>query len=254
MPESAAVLAITRSGVTLAGRIVAVLPGGRLFTPEKLCPDAQAAALERVTCYSGATRAQIGPLFASFDAIVAILSLGVMVRLIAPHLRDKTRDPAVVVLDEAGRYVIPVLSGHLGGANSLALHLGRALGADPVLTTASDVQQSLAVDLLGRELGWTIQAGKQALLAASAAVVNGEPVALVQEAGSRNWWEGHADGRTCPLPGNLRVLPRIEALDPSHFAALLWVSHRPVETLGPDLLAALADRLVAYRPPSESSL
>lgn len=249
LPQSVAVLAITRHGLTLAGRILSVLQDARLFAPDKLCADARAAVRERATCFSGSTSAQIGPMFAEFEAIVAIFSLGIMVRLIAPHLRDKTRDPAVVVLDEAGRYAIPVLAGHLGGANALALHLGRELGAAPVLTTASDVRETLAVDLLGRELGWTLEAGKQALLAASAAVVNDEQVALVQEAGDRRWWQGHAGGRAGHLPDNVRVLPRIEDLEAGQYAALLWISHRPIEALGPALRRSFSGRLVVYRPP-----
>ncbi len=231
LPQPVAVLAITRHGLALAGRILSALPAARLFAPDKLCEDAQAVALDRTVCFSGSTGAQIGPLFTEFQAIVAIFSLGILVRLIAPHLRDKTRDPAVVVLDEAGRHVISVLSGHLGGANALALHLGRVLGAAPVLTTASDVRETLAVDLLGRELGWTLEADKQALLTASAAVVNDEPVALVQEAGIRDWWHGHAGGRIGPLPENIRVLPRVEDLDTGRYSALLWISLRPLEAL-----------------------
>lgn len=256
LPQSVAVLAISRHGVTLAGRVAAILPGAHLFAPEKLRMEAQAAAPDRVTCFRGATGAQIGPLFAGRDAIVAILSLGLMVRLIAPHLGNKMQDPAVVVLDEAGRYAIPMLSGHIGGANVLALHLARALGAIPVLTTASDVHETLAVDLLGRELGWTLEAGKQALLAASAAVVNDEPVALVQETGDRDWWDGHAGGRTGPLPSNIQVLSRIEEVEPGRFAALLWISRRPLDALEPVLGRApqvpLAGRLVVYRPPLEN--
>ena len=249
LPQPVAVLAITRHGLALAGRILSALPAARLFAPDKLCEDAQAVALDRTVCFSGSTGAQIGPLFTEFQAIVAIFSLGILVRLIAPHLRDKTRDPAVVVLDEAGRHVIPVLSGHLGGANALALHLGRALGAAPVLTTASDVRETLAVDLLGRELGWTLEADKQALLTASAAVVNDEPVALVQEAGIRDWWHGHAGGRIGPLPENIRVLPRVEDLDTGRYSALLWISLRPLEALWPVLGAAFSGRLILYRPP-----
>jgi cobalt-precorrin 5A hydrolase len=249
-----AVLAITRPGVALAARVAAALPVARLFVPNQWCAQAQAAAPGRVTCYSGGTSAQVSALFAEFTGIVAVLSLGAMVRLIAPHLRDKTHDPAVVVLDEAGRYAIPVLSGHLGGANALATHLAGILDAVPVLTTASDVQETLTVDLLGREFGWTLEASHQALLAASAAVVNHEPVALVQEVGSRHWWSGHANGRTRPLPDNIQVLPRIEDVDPSRIAALLWISQRPVEALPGRLCQAITDRLVVYRPPLEDSV
>lgn len=242
--ERIALVAITRHGIALAGRIALALPGARLFAPERFRADA-AAAVPGAVCYQGRTGDQIAGLFAGFDAVVGLLSLGALVRLVAPHLEDKTRDPAVVVMDEAGRFAIPVLSGHRGGANALARRLAEALGATAVLTTASDARETLAVDLLGRELGWTIEARHDELVRASAAVVNDEPVALVHEAGDADWWTGHAGGRTAPLPANVRCYRRIEEIDPAAFSAVLWVSRRSVP---PALAAALDGKRVIYRP------
>ena len=192
----------------LAGRVAAALPGARVFAPAKFAELAQQVAPGRAQCYEGKTAEQIPALFAAFDAIVAVVSLGAVVRLIAPHLRNKEQDPAVVVLDEAGRFVIPVLSGHLGGANALAGHLALALGATAVLTTASDSRETLCVDLLGRELGWRFEASHDEIVHCSAAVVNDEPVALVQEAGSTDWWRGHANGRSASaFYPNLAIAP-----------------------------------------------
>ena len=84
--------------------------------------------------------------FASADALVFIGAAGLAVRAVAPLVRDKTSDPAVVVLDERGTFAIPILSGHLGGANALASRLGAAIGALPVITTATDVNGLFAVD------------------------------------------------------------------------------------------------------------
>ena len=148
-----AVVSITKHGIALAGKVVAALPGAQLFCPEKFRSEGEQAAPGAVHCYAGKVGDQVPALFAAFDGIVAIVSLGAVVRLIAPHLKNKETDPAIVVIDEAGRFVIPVLSGHLGGANQLAGHLATALGAQAVLTTASDARETLAVDLLGRELG-----------------------------------------------------------------------------------------------------
>ncbi|WP_018085875.1 cobalt-precorrin 5A hydrolase [Desulfurispora thermophila] len=83
-----------------------------------------------------------------FGALVLVMSLGIVMRLVAPRLRSKTIDPAVLVVDEAGRFVISAASGHLGGANDLTALLARALGAQPVITTATDGQGLLAPDLL----------------------------------------------------------------------------------------------------------
>ncbi|WP_295454253.1 cobalamin biosynthesis central domain-containing protein [uncultured Thiodictyon sp.] len=240
-----AVLAITRAGVALAGAVVQAQPGARLYAPEAMRALAEAAAPGVCTCYSGPLRDLIPELFADCGGIVAIFSLGALVRLIAPHLRDKYRDPAVVVLDEAGRFVVPVLSGHLGGANALAGRLAAALGATPVLTTASDVRQTLAVDLLGRELGWTVATSANDLLRASAAVVNDEPVALVQEAGSSDWWAGHANGRAGPLPGNLHCYGALESVDLDRYRAILWITDRAK----PPSLDGFNGALVIYRVP-----
>ena len=244
-----AVVAITRHGITLAGRVVAALPDAQLYAPEKFRAEAEAAAPGAAVCYTGKTGAQIPALLANFDGIVAIVPLGAMVRMMAPHLKGKEQDPGVVVLDSAGRYAIPVLAGHLGGANTLAEYLARALGALQVLTTASDTRETLAVDLLGRELGWIFDASKQALLRASAAVVNEEPVALVQEAGSRDWWAHHANGRSNALPANIRLLQKIEDVEPSIYGAVLWITQRKSDVLPAALHEAIRDRLVVYTPP-----
>lgn len=242
-----AVLAITRHGLAAAGRIVAALPGAQLFAPEKFAAEAQAAAPGAARLFAGRLGEQMPALFAAFEAIVAIVSLGAVVRLIAPHLRDKESDPAVLVVDEAGRFVVPVLSGHAGGANALAGRLAAALEATPVLTTASDARQTLAVDLLGHEFGWRIEADSATLVRAAAAVVNDAPVAIVQEAGERDWWTGHANGRSGPLPDNLARFARLEDVAPERFAAVLWIAAREMPAA---LAARLAGRCVVYRPGS----
>ena len=175
MSQKIAIVAITRHGIMLAGKLIAALPGAKLFVPEKFRAEAESLS-SHATCYAGKTGDQIPELFSAFDGIIAIFSLGAVVRLIAPHLKSKGVDPAVVVLDENGKFAIPVLSGHLGGANALAGHLATVLGATAVLTTASDARETIGVDLLGRELGWTLEATHEELVRASAAAsvcVNG---------------------------------------------------------------------------------
>ncbi len=240
-----AVVSITKHGIALAGKVVAALPGAQLFCPEKFRAAGETAAPNAVHCYEGKVGDQVPALFAAFDGIICIVSLGAVVRLIAPHLKNKETDPAVVVIDEAGRFVIPVLSGHLGGANRLAGHLATALGAQAVLTTASDARETRAVDLLGRELGWAFEASHDEIVRCSAAMVNDEPVALVQEAGSTDWWANHANGRTGPLPANVTRFERLEDMPLDRFAAVLWISRREMPG---DIAAQLAGRRVVYRP------
>jgi len=181
-------------------------------------------------------------LFARYDQVVMFISLGAVVRLIAPHLKSKDEDPGVVVIDDAGRYVIPVLSGHVGGANAFAEHLAALLDAQAVLTTASDVGKTIPVDILGRELGWQVEAPKINITRVSAHVVNEEPIAFVQEAGAKNWWT-----RPTPLPGNIHLFERFEDVDLDHYRAVLWVTRRGIAQACWD---DLAERLVVYRPPA----
>ena len=240
-----AVVSITKHGIALAGKVVAALPGTQLFCPEKFRAAGETAAPNAVHCYEGKVGDQVPALFAAFDGIVAIVSLGAVVRLIAPHLKSKEVDPAVVVIDEAGKFVIPMLSGHLGGANALAGHLATALGAQAVLTTASDARETIGVDLLGRELGWRFEATHDEIVRCSAAMVNDEPVALVQEAGSRDWWPNHANGRKGPLPANVTLFERLEEVDLDRFAAVLWIAEREMPAA---MAARLAGWRVVYRP------
>ena len=240
-----AVVSITKHGIALAGKVVAAMPGAALFCPEKFRSEGERAAPGVTHCYEGKVGDQVPALFAAFDGIVCIVSLGAVVRLIAPHLKSKETDPAVVVIDEAGKFVIPMLSGHLGGANQLAGHLATALGAQAVLTTASDARETIAVDLLGRELGWTFDATHDEIVRCSAAMVNDEPVALVQETGSTDWWENHANGRKGPLPANVTHFDKLEDVDLERFAAILWISQR---ALPAEIAARVAGKCVVYRP------
>ena len=162
-----------------------------------------------------------------------------------PGHEETTPDLVEAILDEAGRFAIPILSGHLGGANTLARQLAAALDATAVLTTASDVRETIAVDLLGREFGWTLEASHDTLVRVSGAVVNDEPVALVQEAGRTDWWSTHADGRDGPLPANLSLFVRLEDVPAEAFAAVLWISLREMPT---SYKTKLAGRSVTYRP------
>lgn len=235
-----ALVAITKHGAAQVAQLAPQLPAASIIVPEKFGAQMQGLP-NMVHVYPGALSAQIAGLFHGYDQIVFFVSLGAVVRLIAPHLKSKDEDPGVLVVDDAGQFVIPVLSGHIGGANAYAEEIAAMLGAVPVLTTASDVGKTIPVDILGRELGWQVECPKINITRVSAAVVNEEPVAFVQEAGSGNWWT-----RATPLPGNIKLFSSISDVNLEHFRAVLWVTRGEIPD---ELWQQLAERLVVYRPP-----
>ena len=233
-------VAITKHGAQQTAGLARQMPQASVCVAEKFAP-LMAGLPNPVRAYGGAFRDEIATLFTEFDQVVFFVSLGAVVRLIAPHLKTKDEDPGVLVVDDAGQFVIPVLSGHVGGANAMAEQVAGLLGATAVLTTASDVGKTIPVDILGRELGWKVEAPKINITRVSAHVVNGEPVAVVQEAGSPNWWT-----RPTPLPPTIHKFERFEDVDLNHFKAVLWITHAPVTA---ERWQQLNERLVVYRPP-----
>ena len=117
----------------------------------------------------------INEIFNKYDGLVFIMAAGIVVRVIAPHVRDKRFDPAVVVMDDAGIHAISLLSGHLGGANELTEKVAEAVGARPVITTATDVAHLPAPDVLSVKLDLGIEPFEE-LKAVNAAIVAGQRV------------------------------------------------------------------------------
>lgn len=224
------VIAITRNGVKIAGRLRRELGGCRVYAPAKL-DDGDGD----VEWFRESTAARIGGAFREGGALVCIFSLGAVIRLIAPHLKSKKTDPAVIVIDDRASFVISVLSGHLGGANRLAEEIAGRLGATAVVTTAADVNHTIPVDMVGRDLGWRIE-DDSAVTRVSAMMVNGERIGVFQDAGRRDWWSG-------PLPGNVTRYGSMGELAESGSRGHLIISDRE---LGPDL----PDNSVVYRPKS----
>ena len=183
-----------------------------------------------------------------FEAVVLFLPVGAAVRLAAPLLSDKRTDPALVCVDDAGRFAVSVVSGHLGGADALAQRVAAELGAEAVITSGSHATQTIAVDLLGREFGWKVEAASTSVTRASAAVVNREPVAVYQNAGETGWWPPDE-----PLPDNIRRYESLQELGDSGCAAALIITDEadPFRSVGTTLADALpGTQVVLYRPRS----
>ena len=107
-------------------------------------------------CGKGALSAWTEEHFSQSDALIFIGAIGIALRAIAPYIKTKTKDPAVVVVDELGQFSISVLSGHIGGANELALQISEILDAIPVITTATDINNVFAIDTWAKSQGLKI--------------------------------------------------------------------------------------------------
>lgn len=233
-------VAITKHGAKQVAQLAEKLPDADTLVSEKF-RELLEASTKSVQFYSGPFREQIAGLFSRYEQIVFFVSLGAVVRLVAPFLKSKDEDPGIIVVDDAAQFVIPVLSGHVGGANACAEMLADILQATPVLTTASDVGKTIPVDILGRELGWQVEAPKINITRVSAHVVNEEPIAFVQEAGSKKWWT-----RSTALPKNIHLFEHFSDVDLSQFKAVLWVTNQEIDE---QIWQQLHESLVVYRVP-----
>ncbi|MGH9269243.1 MAG: cobalamin biosynthesis central domain-containing protein, partial [Acidimicrobiales bacterium] len=196
-------IAATRRGGRLAGHLAGAWPDARLYTGRP------AEALARA--------------FPECRGLVMFMAVGAALRLVAPLLKDKSRDPGIVGVDDAARFAVALAGGHAGGANRLAVRVGETLGAEPVITTASDVLGYPDLESLGADIGFRLEEGGD-LAAVGSAIVSGERVTLVSDL---NW----------PLP----PVPPNVVRGESPEAPSLVVSDRT----GPVPRPA-----VVYRPPS----
>ena len=220
--ENVSVLAITKNGVNIGGKLKELFPNWDIFVPSKLSNENKS-----ITWYSEPTSDKIIELFKNSNALICLFSLGAVIRLIAPHLKDKKTDPAVIVIDDKMTFVISVLSGHIGGANELTQEIAGKLNALPVITTAADVNKTIVVDLVGREFGWKID-DEKTVTKISAHMVNSEPIGVFQQTGNTKWYK--------QLPKNVTIYDSLEELKKSNSKAQLIISEE------------LAQESVIYRP------
>ena len=227
--ENVSVLAITKNGIKIGEKLKELYPNWDIFAPEKLSNKNN-----EIIWYSEGTTNKIIELFKNSNALICLFSLGAVIRLIAPHLKDKKTDPAVIVIDDKTNFVISVLSGHIGGANELSQEISEKLNALPVITTAADVNKTIAVDLVGREFGWKID-DETTVTKISAHMVNAEPIGVFQQTGNKKWYK--------ELPKNVTIYNSLEELKKSNSKAYLIISDTIIDN-------ELAQESVIYRPQS----
>ena len=175
--------------------------------------------------YDGPAAAALPRAFTECDAVVCFLAVGATVRLLAPLLTSKTEDPAVVCVDEALRYAVPVLGAHQGGGNELARRIAGTLGAEPVVTTASDAAGGAGLDEFGADLGFAVEPGSD-LAAVGAAILSGDRVTFTAD---HEW----------PLPPLPPNVVRTDRPEPGIPAVVVT-----------DRIINIPERAVVFRPPS----
>ena len=227
--EKVSVLAITKNGIIIGEKLKELFPNWNIFAPVKLSNENN-----DIVWYSEPTTDKIIELFKNSNALICLFSLGAVIRLIAPHLKDKKTDPAVIVIDDKTNFVISVLSGHIGGANELTQEISEKLNALPVITTAADVNKTIAVDLVGREFGWKID-DDTTVTKISAHMVNAEPIGVFQQTNDQKWYK--------QLPKNVTIYDSLEELKKSNSKAHLIISDIIIDN-------ELSQESVIYRPQS----
>ena len=226
--EKVAILAITKNGIKMGLSLKNLFPDWKIFAPSKFSDNN-----EIIEWYNDSTSIKIVDLFKSNDALICLFSLGAVIRLIAPHIKDKKTDPAVIVIDDKAQFVISVLSGHLGGANELSNDIAQKINAVPVITTAADVNKTIAVDLVGKEFGWIID-GDDTVTKVSAFMVNKEKIGVFQNVGSKDWWKKE-------FPVNVFKYDSFDELKNSQSKGFLIISDQVFDD-------KILENAVVYRP------
>ena len=227
--DKISILAITKNGIEIGTKLKESFPQWDIFAPVKFENQNK-----EIVWYSESTTKKIAELFKSSDALVCLFSLGAVVRLIAPYLKDKKTDPAVIVIDDRANFVISALSGHIGGANQLTEEIAKKIGAAPVITTAADVNKTIAVDLVGKDFGWKID-DDSTVTKVSAYMVNEEKIGVFQDAGEKTWYK--------ELPKNVKIFESFNDLKNSDSKGFLIITDKILKD------NILADSVI-YRPPS----
>lgn len=166
-----AIAGFTTNGCVLAQKIANELEGAHAWAPCRIAEEVGLPGFDSVGAWTGEAFAQ------GCDGIVFVGACGIAVRAVAPYVASKMHDPAVVCVDEAGRWAISLLSGHVGGANDLACRIARIVGATPVVTTATDVRGVFAIDEWAARCGLVI-ANPQLIKRVSGALLEGGHVGV----------------------------------------------------------------------------
>ncbi|MGH7319135.1 MAG: cobalt-precorrin 5A hydrolase [Candidatus Rokuibacteriota bacterium] len=210
-----AAITVTRQGLALGERILAAEPEAVLYVPAKYGLQQS----DRIRVFPGQLAPLLAEIYGAYDGFVFMMATGIVVRMIAGHIKDKRYDPAVVVMDIAGRFAISLVSGHLGGANALARWLAEITGATPVITTGTDVNETIAPDVIAMEIGGEVD-DFEVMKKVSAALVDGDPTGVLDLTGV------DPPSLRGPLKGTVKIFPTLDALRDSTVVAGIVITNQ----------------------------
>lgn len=213
-----AIIVISEASISMAKTLKQELPESEIFSTIANADCRHIPALQEA----------VPQLFRDSDALIFIGAMGICVRAIAPCIEDKKTDPAVLCIDSTGRYVISVLSGHVGGANGLTQYVAGILGAEPVITTRSDRTGLWALDTLGKKYDWQAIPGENCDMNHLISLfVDCAPTALLLDIRD----EGTAQLEHT-LPSHVDVFYNFKDIDTGRYRLLLLVTPYLYETSG----------------------
>lgn len=185
-----AVIAITENGKSLALKLRSLMEDCDLyFNTSKNSTDNNGDHEQKINIHSELSenikyidikfKDFVGDIFNVYESIVFIMATGIVVRSIAPYLESKLSDPAVIVMDERGKNIISLLSGHVGGANELTLKISKLICANPVITTATDVNEKASLDMIAKKLNAYIDNFRANVKEVNSLIVNNKSVGIL---------------------------------------------------------------------------
>jgi len=237
MSKTFAVYVITKHGLEIAIDLQKVIPEAVLYVSKRYIDQAPEGS-RLLTTPMGPTLKET---WNEFDCHIHIISVGAVVRMIKDLLVNKKVDPAVVCIDDAARFAICLLSGHVGRGNAFTDRIAKAIDATPVITTASDAKGTLTVDILGRDLGWTLDDPDRNVTKGCAEVVNENKTCFIQQTGESNFWPLDK-----PLPPGVQYSMSFDEVNPADYEMLLIASDLDFKESHPEHW----QNSVIYRPKS----
>ena len=229
-----ALYVITKHGIPIAEKIMSVMNDCDLYVSERLFDQAPDGAILMPLSMKTTLKDE----WPNYYCHIHVISIGAVVRMTKDFMVNKKVDPAVICIDDASRFVISVLSGHVGKGNLYTNQIAESIGATPVVTTASDSIGTLTVDILGREFGWDLDDEVHNVTKACADVVNGCRVAFIQETGEPDFWPLAQE-----LPEGVEYYTNINEVMPSDFEMLLIATDKKISL-------EYYNNSVIYRPKS----